>query len=350
MGVNREPAAPLAPLTTLKVGGSADQLITVTTEAELIDAVSASDAAGRPVLILAGGSNVVISDEPFVGDVIHVHTRGVDVVDRSDCAGVTLTVAAGEPWDDVVSHAVGQGWVGIEALSGIPGSAGATPIQNVGAYGQEVSQTIAQVRTFDRQDKVIKTFAAADCDFGYRSSMFRHNDRWLVLDVTFQLALGTMSTPVAYAELAQALSIEVGQRAPLADVRSAVLDLRQSKSMVINAADPDAQSAGSFFTNPLLTAEQAANLPAAAPRWPASQGQIKTSAAWLIEQAGFVRGFRSGSAGISSKHTLALTTQSPASAADVIALARLIIDSVDQAFGIVLSVEPTLVGLSLERP
>ena len=349
MGVNREPAAPLAPLTTLKVGGSADQLITVTTEAELIDAVSASDAAGRPVLILAGGSNVVISDEPFVGDVIRVHTRGVDVVDRSDCAGVTLTVAAGEPWDDVVSHAVGQGWVGIEALSGIPGSAGATPIQNVGAYGQEVAQTIAQVRTFDRQDKVIKTFAAADCDFGYRSSMFRHNDRWLVLDVTFQLALGTMSTPVAYAELAQALSIEVSQRAPLADVRSAVLDLRQSKSMVINATDPDAQSAGSFFTNPLLTAEQAANLPAAAPRWPASQGQIKTSAAWLIEQAGFVRGFRSGSAGISSKHTLALTTQSPASAADVIALARLIIDSVDQAFGIVLSVEPTLVGLSLER-
>jgi UDP-N-acetylmuramate dehydrogenase len=334
----------------LKVGGQADQLITVTTEAELVDAVSASDAAGRPVLILAGGSNVVISDEPFLGDVIRVHTRGVDVVDRSDCAGVTLTVAAGEPWDDVVSHAVGQDWVGIEALSGIPGSAGATPIQNVGAYGQEVSQTIAQVRTFDRQDKVIKTFATADCDFGYRSSRFRHNDRWLVLDVTFQLAVGTMSTPVEYAELAQALSIDVGQRAPLADVRSAVLDLRQSKSMVINTADPDAQSAGSFFTNPLLTAEQAANLPAAAPRWPASQGQIKTSAAWLIEQAGFVRGFRSGSAGISSKHTLALTTQSPASATDVIALARLIIDSVDQAFGIVLSVEPTLVGLSLERP
>ena len=350
MGVNREPAALLAPLTTLKVGGQADQLITVTTEAELVDAVSASDAAGRPVLILAGGSNVVISDEPFLGDVIRVHTRGVDVVDRSDCAGVTLTVAAGEPWDDVVSHAVGQDWVGIEALSGIPGSAGATPIQNVGAYGQEVSQTIAQVRTFDRQDKVIKTFATADCDFGYRSSRFRHNDRWLVLDVTFQLAVGTMSTPVEYAELAQALSIDVGQRAPLADVRSAVLDLRQSKSMVINTADPDAQSAGSFFTNPLLTAEQAANLPSAAPRWPASQGQIKTSAAWLIEQAGFVRGFRSGSAGISSKHTLALTTQSPASATDVIALARLIIDSVDQAFGIVLSVEPTLVGLSLERP
>jgi UDP-N-acetylmuramate dehydrogenase len=334
----------------LKVGGPADQLITVTTEAELVDAVSASDAAGRPVLILAGGSNVVISDEPFLGDVIRVHTRGVDVVDRSDCAGVTLTVAAGEPWDDVVSHAVGQDWVGIEALSGIPGSAGATPIQNVGAYGQEVSQTIAQVRTFDRQDKVIKTFATADCDFGYRSSRFRHNDRWLVLDVTFQLAVGTMSTPVEYAELAQALSIDVGQRAPLADVRSAVLDLRQSKSMVINTADPDAQSAGSFFTNPLLTAEQAANLPSVAPRWPASQGQIKTSAAWLIEQAGFVRGFRSGSAGISSKHTLALTTQSPASATDVIALARLIIDSVDQAFGIVLSVEPTLVGLSLERP
>jgi UDP-N-acetylmuramate dehydrogenase len=334
----------------LKVGGPADQLITVTTEAELVDAVSASDAAGRPVLILAGGSNVVISDEPFLGDVIRVHTRGVDVVDRSDCAGVTLTVAAGEPWDDVVSHAVGQDWVGIEALSGIPGSAGATPIQNVGAYGQEVSQTIAQVRTFDRQDKVIKTFATADCDFGYRSSRFRHNDRWLVLDVTFQLGVGTMSAPVEYIELAQALSIDVGQRAPLADVRSAVLDLRQSKSMVINTADPDAQSAGSFFTNPLLTAEQAANLPSAAPRWPASQGQIKTSAAWLIEQAGFVRGFRSGSAGISSKHTLALTTQSPASATDVIALARLIIDSVDQAFGIVLSVEPTLVGLSLERP
>jgi UDP-N-acetylmuramate dehydrogenase len=272
------------------------------------------------------------------------------VIDRSDCAGVTLTVAAGEPWDDVVSHAVEQDWVGIEALSGIPGSAGATPIQNVGAYGQEVSQTIAQVRTYDRQDKVIKTFAAADCGFGYRSSRFRHNDRWLVLDVTFQLGVGTMSAPVEYIELAQALSLEVGQRAPLAEVRSAVLDLRRSKSMVLNSGDPDAQSAGSFFTNPLLSAEQAANLPAAAPRWPASQGQIKTSAAWLIEQAGFVRGFRAGSAGISAKHTLALTTQSPASATDVIALARHIIDSVDHAFGIVLSVEPTLVGLSLERP
>lgn len=350
MGVNREPAALLAPLTTLKVGGPADQLITVTTEAELIDAVSASDSADRPVLILAGGSNVVISDEPFAGDVIRVRTRGLDVIDRSDCAGVTLTVAAGEPWDDVVSHAVEQDWVGIEALSGIPGSAGATPIQNVGAYGQEVSQTIAQVRTYDRQDKVIKTFAAADCGFGYRSSRFRHNDRWLVLDVTFQLGVGTMSAPVEYIELAQALSLEVGQRAPLAEVRSAVLDLRRSKSMVLNSADPDAQSAGSFFTNPLLSAEQAANLPAAAPRWPASQGQIKTSAAWLIEQAGFVRGFRAGSAGISAKHTLALTTQSPASATDVIALARHIIDSVDHAFGIVLSVEPTLVGLSLERP
>lgn len=350
MRVNREPAALLAPLTTLKVGGVADHLITATTEAELIEAISASDEAGRPVLVLAGGSNVVISDDPFHGDVICVRTRGIDVVDRSDCAGVTVTVAAGEPWDEVVSLAVDQGWVGIEALSGIPGLTGATPIQNVGAYGQEVAQTIAQVRTFDRQEKVVKTFAASDCEFAYRSSAFRHNTRWLVLDVTFQLALGSLSNPIDYSELAQALSVDVGQRAGLTEVRAEVMALRRKKSMVLDPADPDAQSAGSFFTNPILSRESAEKLPSQAPRWPMSDGRVKTSAAWLIEQAGFSRGFQAGTAGISAKHTLALTTQSPAKAKDVVALAQLVIAGVERAFDITLTVEPTLVGLSLDTP
>jgi UDP-N-acetylmuramate dehydrogenase len=343
--VTIERAVPLASLTTLGVGGPADRLITVETQDDLIAAIEESDAAGRRTLILGGGSNLVVGDGAFDGDVIRIATRGVDVVDASDCAGVTVTVAAGEPWDDVVQQAVRRGWVGIEALSGIPGTAGATPLQNVGAYGQEVAQTIAQVRTFDRRERHVHTFAAADCGFTYRGSRFRHQDRWIVLDVTFQFTVGELSAPIAYAELARTLGIAEGDRAPLSEVRDAVLALRRGKGMVIDADDPDTRSAGSFFTNPLLDAAQAAALPAEAPRWVQSDGRIKTSSAWLIGAAGFTKGMTRGSAAISSKHTLALTTRQPALAADVLALARAIQDGVLQRFGITLAPEPMLVNV-----
>ena len=225
------------------------------------------------MLVLAGGSNLVVADEGFDGRVVQVATSGVDAdTDTCDvdalaqCGGVVLTVAAGEDWDGLVSYAVAQGWAGIEALSGIPGAVGATPIQNVGAYGQDVSQTIARVRTWDRVDRTQRTFAAADCGFGYRHSRFKAEPgRYLVLEVIFQLRQGDLSEPVAYAELARHLGVEVGQRAPLAAVRDAVLALRAGKGMVLDADDHDTWSAGSFFTNPFLTPEQAAALPAEAP-------------------------------------------------------------------------------------
>lgn len=344
MSVSVQRQAELAPLTTLKVGGRADRLIVAESQSQLIDAVEDCDANSRALLVLAGGSNVVLRDDDFDGDVVLVRTQGIDVVDRSDCAGVTLTVAAGEPWDEVVAQAVANGWVGIESLSGIPGSTGATPIQNVGAYGQEVAQTIAQVRTFDREEKAIKTFAVADCDFGYRTSKFRRNPRWVILDVTFQLELGTDSAPIAYGELAQALGVAVGQRAPLAQVRETVLKLRRSKSMVLDDRDPESQSVGSFFTNPVLSQEQASALPADAPRWPQPDGAVKTSAAWLIEQAGFSKGYSNGSARISAHHTLALVTTQGAKASDVLALADSITTAVRGTFGIELLVEPTVMG------
>lgn len=334
----------LSSLTTLGVGGSAKQLITVDTEAELIAAVVDADENSRSVLLIGGGSNLVVSDDRFDGDVVRIATQGIDVVDASDCAGVTVTVAAGEPWDDLVAQAVTQGWAGVEALSGIPGLTGATPIQNVGAYGQEVSQTIAQVRVYDRMTKEVTTVAATDCGFGYRMSRFKHDPRWIVLSATFQFRAGTLGSPIAYAELARALDVTEGERAPLADVRDAVLALRRSKAMVIDVDDPDTRSAGSFFTNPVLSVAAADALPAEAPRWTHTDGRIKTSAAWLIEQAGFVKGYRLDSAGLSSKHTLAITTSSPAKAEDVITLARHIRSTVFDRFGIHLVAEPVLVG------
>jgi UDP-N-acetylmuramate dehydrogenase len=315
--------------------------------AALIAAVREADAEGRDVLILAGGSNVVVADDGFPGTVVHVMSRGVEVVDDASCGGVMVTVAAGEPWDAFVARAVAEGWVGVEALSGIPGSAGATPIQNVGAYGQEVAQTIAQVRTFDREAGEVRTFAAGDCGFAYRSSLFRRNPRYVVLDVTFQFVVGTVSAPVAYEELAVALHVGVGDRAPLDDVRTAVLALRAGKGMVIDPHDADTRSAGSFFTNPILIAEQADRLPHDAPRWPAADGSVKTSAAWLIQNAGFAKGFAQGAAALSSKHALAVTNRGGASADDILGLAATIRSGVYERFGIVLEPEPVLIGASL---
>jgi len=333
--------------TTLRLGGPAARWVTATTEAELVEAVSAGDAAGEPVLVLGGGSNVVVADEGFAGVVVEVATTGVvpDVEDGVSCGGVMVTVAAGENWDALVVTAVDRGWVGIEALSGIPGAVGATPIQNVGAYGQEVSQTIASVRVWDRAIKGVRTFANADCGFGYRHSRFKADPgRHVVLDVTFQLAQGTLGTPVGYAELARGLGVEIGERAPLADVRATVLGLRARKGMVLDPRDHDTWSAGSFFTNPV--ADPAA-LPEGAPAWEQPDGRVKTSAAWLIEHAGYSLGYGAGPARLSSKHTLALTNRGGATTADLLALAREIRDGVEAAYGIRLVNEPVLVGCEL---
>jgi UDP-N-acetylmuramate dehydrogenase len=341
---------PLAGHTTLRLGGPAGELVVATTEDELVAAVAEADEAGTPVLVLAGGSNLVVADEGFAGRVVQVATRGVHA-DRDDpddvgCLGaVTVRVAAGEDWDGFVARAVDAGWVGVEALSGIPGSVGATPIQNVGAYGQEVAQTIASVRTWDRGDGAHRTFAAGDCGFGYRTSRFKQDPgRYVVLEVTYLLRQGTLGAPVRYAELAGALGVEPGDRAPLVDVRDAVLALRRAKGMVLDPADHDTWSAGSFFTNPVLDADR---LPDGAPAWPQPDGRVKTSAAWLIEQAGFGKGYGSGRVRVSTRHTLALTNRGGGTTAELLALAREIRAGVRDRFGVTLVPEPVLVGCSL---
>lgn len=344
----------LADHTTLRLGGPAGAYVVARTAEELTEAVAAADGAGRPLLVLGGGSNLVVADDGFAGTVVEVATRGVRSDQDSDdptCGGTLVTVAAGEPWDALVATAVERGWVGLEALSGIPGSVGATPIQNVGAYGQDVSQTIAAVRVWDRVLQGYRTFANADCGFGYRSSRFKadRRDAWggrhVVVEVTFQLRVGTLSAPIAYAELARTLGVEVGQRAPLADVREAVLGLRRGKGMVLDADDPDTWSAGSFFTNPVVEPDR---VPEGAPAYPQPDGSVKTSAAWLIDHAGFSRGYPgSGPATLSTKHTLALTNRGSATTQDLLALAREIRAGVEGRFGIRLENEPVLVGVEL---
>jgi UDP-N-acetylmuramate dehydrogenase len=324
----------LAELTTIRLGGPARRLVEARTEAELVAAVREAEP---PVLVLAGGSNVVIADEGLPGTVVRVATEGVD---RD---GERLTVAAGEPWDDLVADSVERGLQGFECLAGIPGTVGATPIQNVGAYGQEVSETVETVRVFDRETDRVEDLPAAACGFRYRSSVFKYHDRRVVLSVTFRLRRGHASGPLRYAELARALDVPVGGSAPLADVREAVLALRRRKGMVIDPADPDTVSVGSFFTNPILGAEQFAALQDA-PGWSEPDGRVKTSAAWLIERAGFHRGHGNGRVGISTKHTLALVNRGGATTAELMALAREIAAGVHARFGIRLAPEPVLVG------
>lgn len=337
----------LADHTTLHLGGPARHFVVAGTEAELVDAVRRADEAGEPLLVLGGGSNLVVADSGFDGTVVQVATTGVvpDVEgDDASCGGVLVTVAAGESWDELVATAVERDWVGIEALSGIPGSVGATPIQNVGAYGQEVAQTIASVRVWDRTERAVRTFANADCDFAYRHSRFKADPgRHVVLSVTFQLAQGSLGAPVGYAELARTLGVEPGQRAPLAAVRDAVLGLRRGKGMVLDEADHDTWSAGSFFTNPVVAAEA---VPDGAPAWPVDDG-VKTSAAWLIERAGFGKGHARGAAAVSGKHTLALTNRGGATTEELLALAREVRDGVEEHFGIRLVNEPVLLGCAL---
>ncbi|WP_315334740.1 UDP-N-acetylmuramate dehydrogenase [Propionibacterium acidifaciens] len=339
--------------TSFRIGGPAARFVVARTERGLIDAVTAADDAGEPLLVLSGGSNVLITDAGFDGTVVRVDNHGVRA-EVSACGGAVVRVAAGEVWDDLVSCAVGNEWRGPEALSGIPGLVGSTVVQNVGAYGTDASRYVYQVRTWDRLTRGYRTFANADCEFAYRDSVFKRTrmpgsatGRYVVLEVIFQFLLGDLSMPIAYDELAARLDVEPGGRAPSAQVRSAVLALRASKGMVLDPDDHDTWSAGSFFTNPILSAEQAARLPADAPRFVQPDGRVKSSAAWLIDHAGFHKGFGDGPARLSTKHTLALTNRGGATAADVVALARTIRDGVRAAYGVSLVPEPNLVGVRL---
>jgi len=336
---------PLADLTTLGVGGPCAQLLEASSDADVVDAVRGCDGAGEPVLVLGGGSNVVVADAGFPGTVVRMGTRGLGVERQGDAA--VVAVAAGEPWDDVVAACVAEGLAGVEALSGIPGRAGATPVQNVGAYGQELADCLVDVRVWDRDAAAERVLSAAQCGLGYRTSALRGHDRLVVLGLRLRLQRGATSRPVAYGELAARLGVAAGQGAPLAEVRAAVLALRAGKGMVWDPTDPDTASVGSFFTNPVVSAAAAAGLPGDAPRYPAGDGQVKLSAAWLIERSGTRRGERLGRAAVSSKHTLALTNTGGATTAEVLSLGRLLRDRVAERFGVALAVEPTLVGCSL---
>ena len=341
----------LSTLTTLHVGGPASRLLELISPAEIAWNATDCDRRGEPFLVLGGGSNLLVSDGGFDGTVGRIASRGLRVRKASHPKNaddeVMVSVEAGEPWDDVVSRAVDEGWVGIESLSGIPGSAGATPIQNVGAYGAEIADVCEFVRTYDRARTRWHTFTVPECDFRYRDSVFKHTRRYVVTGVQLRLGVGKLGAPVRYAELARRLGVELGERAPIGDVRAAVLELRRSKGMVLDPEDRDTWSAGSFFTNPLLDAGQAASLPADAPRYPQPDGRVKTSAAWLIEHAGFAKGHGNDRARLSTKHTLALTNRGTARAADLVDLAREVRAGVAAAYGISLEHEPVLVGLAL---
>jgi UDP-N-acetylmuramate dehydrogenase len=336
----------LAGLTTMGVGGPAERLIEVQTGSELVEAVRGADERGEPVLLVGGGSNLVVADEGFSGLVILVRTTGVEQV------GGRLVVAAGESWDALVAHAVGRRLAGIECLAGIPGLVGATPIQNVGAYGQEVAAVITRVQAYDRSLREMRDLSPAECGFSYRSSRFKAEaGRWVVTEVEFALRPGALGEPVRYAELARALGVALESAAPLPEVRDTVLSLRRSKGMVLDPSDPDTHSSGSFFTNPILDASSYAALTERAggvvPSYPEPDDHYKVPAAWLIDQAGFPKGYGSGAARLSTKHVLAVTNPGTATAAEVVTLAREIRDRVRERFGVMLVNEPVLVGLEL---
>lgn len=337
--------ADLRDYTSLRVGGPAKKFVEVGTESEIIAAIEA--AGESPVLIIGGGTNVLISDKGFEGTVIRIINHSLQA-EIDACSGATLTIGAGENWDDFVATTIERGFAGLETLSGIPGTVGAAPIQNIGAYGHEVSEFITRVRTYDRVAKEIKTFTNEQCQFSYRNSYFKaHPGKYVILDVQFQIRIGEMSNPITYAELAKKLGINVGEKAPVIATRKAVLELRGAKGMLLNPDDQDSWSAGSFFTNPIVSAEIAAQLPEGAPQWPTSDGRVKTSAAWLIEHSGVNKGDAVGGARISTKHVLALTNSGDATAEDIAALAKSAQKSVYEKFGITLEAEVNLVGVTL---
>ncbi|MDY6051380.1 MAG: UDP-N-acetylmuramate dehydrogenase [Rothia sp. (in: high G+C Gram-positive bacteria)] len=358
----------LSELTTAAVGGPARLFIEAKSEQEIIDAVTAADKAGDTLLVVGGGSNLLVADDGFDGVVVHVASTGIETLSDSACSGTTLRVQAGHSWDDFVAYTVEHELSGVEALSGIPGTVGATPVQNVGAYGSEVAHTIASVRTWDRETGGYKTFTNADLKFAYRDSVLKQttvngSPRYVVLTVDFQLPHGPLSAPVRYAELARQLGVEAGERADSHQVRETVLRLRGGKGMVLDATDRDTYSTGSFFTNPIVGQDVAAQLPEDAPRYPATtptgeplEGMVKLSAAWLIQQAGFDKGFglagealdlAGGRASLSTKHTLAITNRGGASTSDIAAIARAVRSGVEQSFGVRLVPEPVVVGFTL---
>lgn len=325
----------LARLTTLGLGGRAGRLVVATTEAQVLAEAPAAD------LVLGGGSNVVLPDDGVPGTVLLVATRGISV------DGTTVTAQAGEDWDALVARTVAEGLAGMEALSGIPGSVGASPVQNIGAYGQEVAQTVVRVRALDRVAGAVRELDREACGFSYRHSAFKAEPgRWVVLEVTFALSPGPLGAPVRYAELARALGVPLGARAPLVDVRDAVLALRRGKGMVLDAEDPDSRSVGSFFTNPVLSSAEFAALQdrlGEVPGHPSGDG-VKVSAAWLIERSGFTKGHGAGPVGLSSKHVLALVHRGGGTSRELLSLAREVRDGVREATGVTLVNEPVLVS------
>jgi UDP-N-acetylmuramate dehydrogenase len=339
---------PLAPRTTLRIGGPAARMVEMSTEDDVASAVQEASVHGEPLFVLGGGSNVVVADDGFPGLVARMTIRGISAVRDGD--RVVVDVGAGEEWDALVARAVDEGWRGIASLSGIPGLVGGTPIQNVGAYGEEVADVIDRVRVFDRTASAFVDLRPTECRFGYRASLFKHDDRWIVTRVRFAFDRGRDAT-VRYAELARALSTHEGAAAPAGVVRDAVIALRRSKGMVLDPTDPDTTSAGSFFVNPVVDAAVAARIQAIAgapPRFAAGEGRVKLAAAWLVERAGFAKGWGEGRVGVSRKHALALVNRGGASARELLDVARTIRDGVRARFGVVLEPEPVLVGCTWE--
>ena len=335
---------PLAPLTTIGIGGPARYFAKATTLDEIRQGIDWSRRHSQPLFILGGGSNLLISDDGFKGLVLKIDLRGIVVENE----GATVRVAAAEVWDPFVAMAVGKGWAGIECLSGIPGSVGATPIQNVGAYGQDVSETIIGVEVLDRSDGVVKTLNNAECRFGYRSSLFKNHERerYVVLDVTFRLKAGGAAS-VRYPELRRYLEERGQSDQDVRTVRDAVIAIRKRKAMVLDPDDPDTRSDGSFFMNPVLSAsdfERFKSRAEGAPSFPASNGTVKLSAAWLIERAGFTKGFVHGNVGLSSKHTLAVINRGGGTAREVRELVTMVQDRVRQTFGVEIHPEPNFIG------
>jgi UDP-N-acetylmuramate dehydrogenase len=335
----------LSKYTSLRVGGPATKIVQVSTEAQIIAAIE--EAGDTPILIMGGGTNVLIADKGFDGTVIRISNNSVQS-EVDACSGATLTIGAGEDWDVFVQTTINSGFAGLETLSGIPGTVGAAPIQNIGAYGHEVSEFITRVRTYDRELKEIYTFTNSQCEFTYRNSYFKaHPGRYVVLDVQFQLRIGEFSAPITYLELSKKLGIEPGDKAPVVATRTAVLELRASKGMLLSPDDHDSWSAGSFFTNPIISQQAADGLPDAAPKWPLNDGRVKISAAWLIENAGMHKGDEVGGARISTKHVLALTNSGDATAADIAELAKRARNQVKEVFGITLEAEVNLIGIEI---
>ena len=335
----------LSKYTSFRVGGPATKIVQVSTQAQIIAAIE--DAGDTPILIMGGGTNVLIADKGFEGTVIRISNNSVQS-EVDACSGATLTIGAGEDWDSFVQTTITSGFAGLETLSGIPGTVGASPIQNIGAYGHEVSEFVTRVRSYDRQEKAIKTFTNSECQFSYRNSYFKaHPGRYVVLDVQFQLRRGEFSDPITYLELAKKLGVELGDKASVIATREAVLQLRASKGMLLTADDHDSWSAGSFFTNPIISQQIADTLPNAAPKWPLNDGRVKISAAWLIENAGIHKGDEVGGARISTKHVLALTNSGDATASDIAELAKRARNQVKEIFGISLEAEVNLVGIEI---